>query len=82
MVGPSYLQLACIMGERTADEKATFGKIKNQEDKNSFELNETKIDLIIDKYSGDTLKLLQDCVDRSQDKFTREFNKLDAANDQ
>jgi len=32
MVGPSYLQLACIMGERTADEKATFGKIKNWED--------------------------------------------------
>jgi hypothetical protein len=28
MSGPSYLQLASIMGERTADEKASFGKVK------------------------------------------------------
>jgi hypothetical protein len=40
--GPSHLQLACVMGERTADEKASFGKVKAGESdgKPAFELTE------------------------------------------
>jgi len=28
MTGPSHLQLASVMGERTADERVSFGKVK------------------------------------------------------
>lgn len=28
MSGPSHLQLASVMGEKTADERASFGKVK------------------------------------------------------
>lgn len=47
MSGPSYLQLASVMGERTADEKASFGKIK-VEDGVQHHLTDYNIDWLID----------------------------------
>ena len=81
MQGPSHLQLACIMGERTADEKASFGKIKTGENGSPLELNESNIDWLLEQYTDDHFRLLSDCVERSRDKFAREFSKLEAAND-
>ena len=47
--GPSHLQLACVMGEQTADEKVSFGKIKgNGFDTDATELTENNIDFIIE----------------------------------
>lgn len=48
MQGPSHLQLACVMGERTADERATFGKVKTGEAGAPLELNESNTDWLID----------------------------------
>ena len=80
--GPSHLQLACVMGERTADEKASFGKIKSGGDNAvSFELTESNVDWLLEQYRDDTFKLLQDCVERSRDKFAREYSKLEATSD-
>ena len=46
MQGPTHLQLACIMGERTADERASFGKIKGE----FLDINETNIEWVIEQY--------------------------------
>ena len=81
MQGPVHLQLACIMGERTADEKATFGKIKPSADDATRDLCESNIDWILEQYSDETYKLVSDCMERSRDKFAREFSKLEAASD-
>jgi hypothetical protein len=72
------LQLACIMGERTADERASFGKIKGE---TTLDINETNIEWVIEQYQDESFRLLSDCVERSRDKFAREFSKLEAAND-
>ena len=72
------------MGERTADEKASFGKVKtgNVEDGQPLsELTENNIDYIMDQYRDESFKLLQDCVEKSRDKFAREYWKLEAANE-
>lgn len=68
------------MGERTADEKASFGKVKTS-DVAPPPINETNIDWVTDQYAGETYKLLQDCAERGRDKFSREFSKLEAASD-
>jgi hypothetical protein len=47
MCGPSYLQLASVMGERTADERVSFGKVKI-EDGVVFNLTESNIDWLIE----------------------------------
>ena len=72
------MQLACIMGERTADERASFGKIKGE---TTLDINETNIEWVIEQYQDESFRLLSDCVERSRDKFAREFSKLEAAND-
>ena len=69
MQGPVHLQLACIMGERTADEKATFGKIKPSADDATRDICESNIDWILEQYSDETYKLVSDCMERSRDKF-------------
>jgi len=53
MIGPSHLQLASIMGERTADEKISFGKIK-LEDGVTHQLTESNIDWLIEQYENET----------------------------
>ena len=40
---PSYLQLASIMGERTAEERTTFGKFKTE----GVPLSEESIDWLL-----------------------------------
>jgi hypothetical protein len=40
--GPSHLQLACVMGERTQNERTSFGKVQDTE------LTEHTIQFIID----------------------------------
>ena len=47
MTGPSYVQLASVMGELTADERASFGKVK-VEDGVTHHLTEANIDWLID----------------------------------
>lgn len=69
------------MGERTADEKATFGKIKTGDAGTPLELNESNIEWMIEQYADEHFRLLSDCVERSRDKFAREFSKLEAASD-
>lgn len=68
------------MGELTADERASFGKVKVEEGV-SQHLTEENIDWLIDQYESEPLKLLQDSVDRSRDKFSREYSKMQAAAD-
>lgn len=68
------------MGELTADERASFGKVKVEEGV-SQHLTEANIDWLIDQYESEPLKLLQDSVDRSRDKFSREYSKMQAAAD-
>ena len=41
---PSYLQLASIMGERTADERQQFGKVKTE----GVQISDQSIDWLID----------------------------------
>jgi hypothetical protein len=71
---PSYLHLACIMGERTADERSSFGKIKTE----GVMLAEDQIDWLLNQYGPDSYELLKDTVERSKDRFHREFCKLEA----
>ena len=81
--GPSHLQLACIMGEPTADERVSFGKIKaNGFEEGAIELTENNVEFVIEQYKDDSLKFLQDCVERSRDKFNREYHKLETTFDQ
>jgi hypothetical protein len=63
------------MGELTADERASFGKVK-VEDGVTHHLSEANIDWLIDQYEQEPLKLFQDTVDRSRDKFSREYSKM------
>ncbi|CDW78606.1 UNKNOWN [Stylonychia lemnae] len=82
---PSYLHLASIMNERTQDEKDTFGKVKLSEIKvgrhNSQFFTEEKVDALIETYIT-CLKLpyelILKTIDRSRDRFIREFAKFEA----
>lgn len=42
------------MGERTANEKATFGKVKTGENGVPLELNESNIDWLIEQYKDES----------------------------
>lgn len=70
------------MGERTADERATFGKVKTGECGAPLELNESNIDWLIEQYKDESFRLLSDCAERGRDKFAREFSKLEASGEQ
>ena len=74
MTGPSHLQLASVMGERTADECVSFGKVKMEN--GTPQLTESNIDWLLDQYEREALLLLQDTVNRSRDKIQREMSKM------
>lgn len=63
------------MSERTADERSSFGKIKTE----GLALTEEKIDWLVSQYESDSYSLLKDTLERSKDRFVREFSKLEAA---
>eukprot|EP00347_Sterkiella_histriomuscorum_P021277 403334569 len=83
---PSYLHLAAIMNERTQEERETFGKVKlsdlkiNKNSSTSY-FTEEKVDALIDIYIGQLQQpneLIVKTVERSRDRFIREFSKYEA----
>lgn len=79
---PSYLHLAEIMNERTQEEKETFGKINFTERFDSELLTDDKIDKLVDIYINELKlpsELIVKTVERSRDRFLREFSKFEAS---
>ncbi len=42
------------MGERTANEKATFGKVKTDENMPQLDLNDNNIDWLVEQYKDES----------------------------
>jgi hypothetical protein len=72
------------MNERTQEEKETFGKVNFTEAFDSSKdslFNDSKIDKLIEIYIIELKlpnELIVKTVERSRDRFLREYNKLEA----
>ena len=75
---PSHLHCAAIMGERTQEERQTFGKIQLEA---GSSLAEDKIDWVIAHHldGGHYYELINDVLQRAQDRQVEQYSKLEAA---